>query len=168
MLQKQPKIFVEQKGEDAIDHSTVIGWFKKFHSTNKNLDNQVRSDKLITMNFASVLQAIGANLLRSTQRVSSELSISQSSVVRHLHNFSKRIWSCEIVPHIIKTFDSTSYNESTAIFYMYTSCKGLSEIQRHIKNFPNIMPKKWNMQQAICNKGFFECLSQQILLMLKY
>ena len=60
------------------------------------------------MPCVAMLQAIEANLASRTRRVSSELSISQSSVVCHLHNFHKISQSWWIVPYIAKyyqTFD---------------------------------------------------------------
>ena len=38
--------------------------------------------------------------MSSTQSVSSELSISQSSVIRHFHNLGKSIPSCKIVHQV--------------------------------------------------------------------
>ena len=73
------------KSESAIDHSTVTRWFVKFHSGCKNFDYQVRSGWPKTLDFEAVLQAIEVNLICSTQRV----SISQSRVVCHFHNFGK-------------------------------------------------------------------------------
>ena len=49
-----------------------------------------------------MLQAINRNLLNSSWRISGELSISHFSVAHHLHNLSKSIHSCWIVPHIIE------------------------------------------------------------------
>ena len=47
-------------------------------------------------------QVLEAHLASSTERVSGELSISQSSVIRHFHNHGKSIQSYQIVPHINK------------------------------------------------------------------
>ena len=41
--------------EDAVDHSTVITWFKKFHLSCKNCDNQGRSGKSKTVDFNAIL-----------------------------------------------------------------------------------------------------------------
>ena len=49
----------------------------------------------------AVLQAIEANPVRRTWRVSGEFIISQSMVL-HLHDPSKSIWSYQIVPHVTK------------------------------------------------------------------
>ena len=89
------------KGEGTVDHSTVIGWFKKFCLGCKNVNNQARSSRPKSMNFKAMTQAIEANLVRSPQRVSGELSIAQSNMVGHLHGLGKSIGSW-LVLHIIK------------------------------------------------------------------
>ena len=38
------------KREDAVDHSRVTRWFKKFHSGYKNINDQTRTDKSKTVN----------------------------------------------------------------------------------------------------------------------
>ena len=81
------------KGEGAVDHSTVTRWFKKFCSSCKN-DDQEKAGRPKTIDSKAMLQAIEANLLSSTGRVSGKLSISQSSVVYHFHNLNKSIQSC--------------------------------------------------------------------------
>ena len=100
------------KGEGAVEHNTVTGWFKKFHSSCKSLDNQTRSIVSKNVDSKAVLQATEANLVSCIQRVSGELDISQFSVVRHLHDLGKSTWSCQIVLQVIKTltiFDSPLY-----------------------------------------------------------
>ena len=63
-----------------------------------------------TVDSEAVLQSIEANLASSTRRVSGELSISQSCMLRHFHQIDKNILSYRIVPHVLpkycKTFDS--------------------------------------------------------------
>ena len=98
--QRQPKTFVLWKVEEQL--------FKKFCLGCKNLDNKA-TEMPYTMDSKAILQAIEANPVSSTQRVSGKLRISQSSVVHHLHDLSKSIWSCWIMLHISKilqTFDS--------------------------------------------------------------
>ena len=56
------------------------------------------------MDSKTVLQPIQVNLESDTLRVSGELSISQFSVVRHLHDLSKSIQKCQILPHIFKYY----------------------------------------------------------------
>ena len=70
-------------------------WLKKFPLGCKNFDNQARSNRPKTVDFETVPWAIKANPTSYTWRVSVELGISQSSVVRHLHNLGKSIWSCD-------------------------------------------------------------------------
>ena len=80
-------------------HSTITRWFKKFHLGCKNLDGQAMSGRLKAMNSKAMLQAIEAN---STWKVSDKLGMLQSSIVCHLHDLGKSIWSCQIVSHITK------------------------------------------------------------------
>ena len=94
------------KGDGIVDHSIVTRWFKKFCSGCKNHDNKSRLGKPKTVD--SVLQAKGANLLNSTQRILGKFGISQSSVGCHLQNFGKSIHSYQIVPYIIKIFQEYS------------------------------------------------------------
>ena len=87
------------KGEGTVDH---LKGLKKFCSDKKNLDNQKELSKPKTMDSKVMLQAIETNLVSSTRRVSGELGISQSNIIHHLHDHSKSIWSCWILPHITK------------------------------------------------------------------
>ena len=83
------------KGEGTVDHSTVSRWFKKFCSACKTLDNQAKSDEPKSMDSE-------ANLAVEIQIISIELGIWLFSVVCHLHNVSKRVWSYWILLHITK------------------------------------------------------------------
>ena len=64
------------------------------------------------MDSKAVFQAKEVNPVSSTWRVSGEFGISHSSVVHHLHDLGKSIWSCQILLHVTivslnaKTFDS--------------------------------------------------------------
>ena len=95
------------KSEGTVNRKIVIRWFKKFHSGAMNLDYPERSGRPKIMNSKILLKATEANLVSRTWRVSGKFSISPSTVVRHLHNFTR---SFRIVPHILpkycKTFDS--------------------------------------------------------------
>ena len=53
------------------------------------------------MDSKALLKDIEANAGSRTWRVSDKLSISQSSVVCHLHDLSKSTWSWQIVPYVI-------------------------------------------------------------------
>ena len=73
------------KGEGAVDHSIVTRWFKKFHLSCKNLDDQARSDRPKTQEPEAMLQALEANLMNSTQKASDNLGISQFTEVCHIN-----------------------------------------------------------------------------------
>ena len=98
------------KGEDAVDHSTVTRWFKKFRSGCKNLDDQARSGRPKTVDSEAVFQAIEANPKSSTRKVSGELGISQSSVVRRLHDLGKSISE---LPNCASLIDPCSNTEAS-------------------------------------------------------
>ena len=90
------------KNAGAVDHSTVARWFKKFYSGCKNLDYQAKLGRPKIVDSEIGLQAIEANPMSSTWRVSGKLGTSQSSVVRQLYKFGKRIRSGWIVSHVTK------------------------------------------------------------------
>ena len=75
------------KGEGTVAYSTVTRRFKKFCSGCKKFDDQARSGRSRTMDS----DTIEANVESSNQRVSGEISISQSSVICHLHDLGKII-----------------------------------------------------------------------------
>ena len=107
MWRKHPKKNCGAKNEG--DHSTVTRWFKTFCMDCKNLDNQAKSSRPKSMDSEAELHAIEANLVSCTWRVSGKLSISQSSVVHHIHNLGKSIQNCQIVPqNIAKLFTHPS------------------------------------------------------------
>ena len=60
------------------------------------------------MDSETVLQAIETNPVGSIRRVSGELSISKSSVIRHLRLVDKSIRSCWIVSHVTKILNCAS------------------------------------------------------------
>ena len=76
--------------EGAVDLSTVTKWFKKFRSGWKN-DDQAMSGWPKTVHSETALQAIEPNPVSSTWRESSELGISQSSLVRSSSSRPRRI-----------------------------------------------------------------------------
>ena len=61
------------KDEGAVDSSTVTRWLKKFRSGCKNLYDLTRPGRPKTENSEPVLQAIEANPMSSSRRVSGEL-----------------------------------------------------------------------------------------------
>ena len=76
------------KGEGTPKHSRVTRWiFKKYRHGYKTPDDEARSGRPKTVNYKVVLQALKANLVSSTRRVSGNLG----TVVHHLHDHSKNI-----------------------------------------------------------------------------
>ena len=78
---KQPKTFVVRKGEGIVDPRRVTRWLKKFHACCRKLNNRAMSGRPKTVDSKALLYVVDVNLVSSTQRVSGELNISQSSVV---------------------------------------------------------------------------------------
>ena len=79
------------------------------------------------MDYEDMLKGIKANPMSSIWRVSGELRISQSSVVCHLHDFTKSILSGWIVPHITKVWQNFCLNlvlqkskQKVKIIYIFT------------------------------------------------
>ena len=60
------------KGENAVDDSKVIKWFKKFRSGSKNLDYQARSGRFKTLDSEAVHQATEENVSSNSRRISGE------------------------------------------------------------------------------------------------
>ena len=91
-----------EKSKGALDSSSVILWFKKFCSGCNNLDDQAMSGRPKTADSGAAFQALEANPMSSTRRVSGEFDISLFSVVRPIHNLNKSTRCCLIVPCVIK------------------------------------------------------------------
>ena len=100
--QKQQKKNCCAKSEGAVDHCTETRWFKKFLSSYDNFDDQAKSGWPKTVDLEAVFQDIEAHPRSSSRNVLSELSISQSSVVRYLHDIAKSIQICRIIFYFIK------------------------------------------------------------------
>ena len=64
------------KGESAVDCNRVTRWLKKFCLGCNKLDNQTKLGRPKFGDSEAVLQAIEANPVSSTQRISGNLSIS--------------------------------------------------------------------------------------------
>ena len=94
---KSAKNIYYTKGKGADDPSTVTRYLKKFHSDCKILDALARSGRPKTAGSEAVLQAIKENLKSSIQRVSCDVGISQSNVVRYFFDFNKEIWSYQML-----------------------------------------------------------------------
>ena len=82
------------KDKIAVDQSTINKWLKKFPFGSKNLEDQTRSGRPKIVYLKAVLQAIDANPVSSTWRVSGELGILLSGVVCQFHDLGNSIWSC--------------------------------------------------------------------------
>ena len=61
-----------------------------------NLDNQARSARTKSVDYEAVLQAIKEYPANSLRRISVELCLLHSSVVRHLYDLNKSTLSCRI------------------------------------------------------------------------
>ena len=106
-ITESTKNIYRAKGKGVVDHSIVTRWLKKFSSGCKNLDNQARSSRPKNVDAEAALLAIEINLLSSTERVSGNLRISQSSLFHHFHNLDKSIQKFQIMQlKYCKTFDS--------------------------------------------------------------
>ena len=91
------------RGEDTVDHFTVTRGLKKFCSGRNNLDDQAKSVQP---------KPVGSKFGKSseyTRRVSGEIDISQSSVVRHFLTSAKTSRVTELYLKYRKTFDSSEY-----------------------------------------------------------
>ena len=98
-----------------------------------------------TVNSEDIVQAIKANPLSSARRVSGELDISQSSVVRHLHDLGKTSGAYELYLTLLKyykTFDSPKDDQNRLypfililVWYFYLILQAV--IQQHFISFKN-------------------------------
>ena len=92
------------ESEGAVDHCTLNSWLKKFCLEFKNFEDQARSNMSKTMHSKVVVQTLETNLACSTLRVSGKLGISKSSMVLHLQDLHKSIWSCWLLPQITNIY----------------------------------------------------------------
>ena len=76
--------------------------FKIFRESCKNLKGQPRSDRPKVVDSVTILQAIEANTMSSSRRVSGELGIPLSNVVYRPHKVNKRIRSYRIIRLVAK------------------------------------------------------------------
>ena len=67
-----------------------------------SLNNRGSQGRLKVEDSEAMLQAVETNPASSKRRVLVKLTSSLSSVVHPLHNLSKSIRSCRIVPHVTK------------------------------------------------------------------
>ena len=101
------------------------GWFKKFHSFCKQLEDYARTSRPKTVDSYAVLKAVETNTASSNQRVSGEFSISHCNVVRLCRGLCKSIWIFRIVPNnnkILQNFWLTIRHTHTHThIYIYIS-----------------------------------------------
>ena len=86
------------KGEGTVDHSTVTRGLK----IRDIRTSTISSGRIKIRDSETIFQVIEANLVSSIQRVSDKFSISHSSMVCDLHNLSKSIRNCWIMPYFTK------------------------------------------------------------------
>ena len=117
-------------GKGIIDHSTATRWLKKFCLACKKFGDQARLSRLTTMDFEFELQATEANLVTITRRVSGELSILQSRIVRHPYDLCKILLKPLTYPNIIINecigdFSMCTWNFKTSLLIRNKTCDGL-------------------------------------------
>ena len=85
--------------EEIVSVRTAQKWFKKFSEGHTDLRDEPRSGCPMTVNTEAIRAAVEANPSTSTRRLSAELDIPQTSVVRHLKAIGKVNRRCQEVPH---------------------------------------------------------------------
>ena len=90
------------KSKGAVDPSIITRWLNKFRPVWKNLDGQASLSRPKIVDSKNVFQSKEAKPASNTQRVSSELGISQATVVRQLHELGKSMPNYRIVPLVTK------------------------------------------------------------------
>jgi transposase len=89
----------EAEGEGVISNLIAQNWFKRFNDGDTSLEDEPRSGSPVTVNSEFLREAVGANPTTSTRRLSAELDIPRTSVVRHLHQLGKIKKHCREAPH---------------------------------------------------------------------
>jgi transposase len=89
----------EVKGDDVVLDRTARIWFKKFDDGDTDLRDKSRSGRPTAVDSEEIREAIEANSSTSTRRLSAELDVPQTSVVRHLHALGKVNRCCREVLH---------------------------------------------------------------------
>ena len=94
------------KSNRTVDHSTVNKWLKKFRSGCNNIDDQEKLGRPKIVNSETVFQAIDANPVCSTWKVSGNRCTSQRPQEKYSElrpcDLRKSIQSCRIVLHVTK------------------------------------------------------------------
>lgn len=83
-------------GEDALSISTAQKWFVQFRAGNLDVKDAARSGRPITEKINEILNIIHENPHITAQSIAAKLDISQTTVLRHLHEagFTKKddVW----------------------------------------------------------------------------
>lgn len=87
------------EGENLVSDAVARFWYRKFKNGEVGLEDQPRSGRPNTVDTEALRNAVEANPSTSTRRLSDELDIPQTSVVRHLHALGKVNKCCREVPH---------------------------------------------------------------------
>jgi hypothetical protein len=93
------KKICEMEDEGVISNRTPQNWFKRFNDGDTSLEDEPRSGCLVTVDSEALREAVGANPATSIRRLSTELNIPRTSVVRHLHPLAKVKKHCREAPH---------------------------------------------------------------------
>ncbi|CAF1565946.1 unnamed protein product [Didymodactylos carnosus] len=86
------------KGEGAVEKSTAFDWFRKFNNGDTNLEDQSRSGRPFSIDPEALRQAVEADTVTSTRKLSTELGTSNSTIYEHLHRLGKVSRSCQNGP----------------------------------------------------------------------
>ena len=89
----------EVEGDDVVSDRTARIWFKKFNDGDTDLGDKPRSGRPTAVDSEAIREAIEANPSTSTRRLSAELDVPQTSVVRYLHALGKVNRCSREVPH---------------------------------------------------------------------
>ena len=73
------------------------------------LNDQAKPGRPKSVDSEAVFQVREANMANSTWRIEAKIGILRSSIVHHIQDLSKNIWSWEIVPHITKIMQNIWY-----------------------------------------------------------
>lgn len=89
----------EVEGDNVVSDRTARNWFKRFNDCDIDLGDNARAGRPTTVDSEAIREAVESNPSKSTRRLSAELDIPQTSVVRHLHALGKINRRCREVPH---------------------------------------------------------------------
>ena len=87
------------EGDNVVSNRTAQNWFKRFNEGDIDLGDNARSGRPTTVDSEAIREAVETNPSISTRRLSTELDIPQTSIVRHLHALGKVNRRCREVPH---------------------------------------------------------------------